>query len=103
MNGPPLAIYGAMKRWPAQQFRATLQAYFLPASILGMGGYVLSGLWVPAVTHYYLYSLPVAIPTIFLGGIINRRLNGETFRKYIYLGLAIIGALLLIQAAFGRL
>ena len=36
MNGPPLVIYGAMRRWSAQHFRATLQAYFLPASIVGM-------------------------------------------------------------------
>jgi len=33
MNGPPLAIYGAMRRWSAQHFRATLKAiFFLPAS-----------------------------------------------------------------------
>lgn len=29
MNGPPLAIYGSMRRWSAPQFRATMQAYFL--------------------------------------------------------------------------
>ena len=29
MNGPPLVIYGAMRRWSAQHFRATLQGYFL--------------------------------------------------------------------------
>lgn len=67
MNGPPLVIYGAMRRWTPQQFRATLQGYFLPASILGMVGYYFAGLWVSAVTHYYLISLPVALPTIFLG------------------------------------
>ena len=39
MNGPPLVIYGAMRRWSAQHFRATLQGYFLPASIVGMAGY----------------------------------------------------------------
>lgn len=39
MNGPPLVIYGGMRRWSAQHFRATLQGYFLPASILGMIGY----------------------------------------------------------------
>jgi len=38
MNGPPLAIYGALRRWSAQRFRATLQGYFLPASVLGMAG-----------------------------------------------------------------
>jgi hypothetical protein len=44
MNGPPLVIYGSMRRWSPQHFRATLQGYFLPASIIGMSGYRLAGL-----------------------------------------------------------
>jgi uncharacterized membrane protein YfcA len=103
MNGPPLAIYGAMRRWSAQQFRATLQGYFLPASVIGMGGYWLAGLWVPAVTHYYLLSLPIALPAVFLGRIVNHRLPVDVFLKYVYLGLTGIGALLLIQAITGHL
>ncbi len=103
MNGPPLVIYGAMRRWTAQHFRATLQGYFLPASIIGMGGYWLAGLWTPAVTHYYLLSLPVTLLGVFLGRVINHRLHGEAFLKYIYLGLTGIGALLLVQASTGRL
>lgn len=95
MNGPPLALYGAMRRWPAQKFRATLQGYFLPASVVRRGGHWLAGLWVPAVTHYYLLSLPVARPAVFLGGALNRRLNGAV--------LAIVGAVLLTQAIAGRL
>jgi uncharacterized membrane protein YfcA len=97
MNGPPLAIYGAMRRWSAQHFRATLQAYFLPASILGMAGYWLKGLWVPAVTHYYLISLPVTLPAILLGRVVNRRLHGAAFLSYVYVGLAGIGAILFVQ------
>jgi hypothetical protein len=99
MNGPPLAIYGTMRRWSAQHFRATLQGYFLPASIIGMAGYWLAGLWVPAVTHYYLLSLPAAVLAVFLGRAINHRLRGEAFLKYIYVGLAAIGCLLALQAA----
>lgn len=97
MNGPPLAIYGAMRRWSAQHFRATLQGYFLPASIIGMGGYWAAGLWVPAVTHYYLVSLPVALPAIWLGRVVNHQLDGDSFLKYVYAGLAVVGVLLLIQ------
>jgi uncharacterized membrane protein YfcA len=103
MNGPPLAIYGAMRRWSAQHFRATLQGYFLPASIIGMVGYWISGLWIPAVTHYYLLSLPVALPAVFFGRFLNHRLSGDTFLKYVYAGLTCIGALLLIQAIAGHL
>ncbi len=98
MNGPPLVIYGAMRRWSAQHFRATLQGYFLPASIIGMAGYWLAGLWVPAVTHYYFLSLLVTLPAIFLGRAINHRLRGDAFLKYVYLGLTAIGGVLFVQS-----
>jgi hypothetical protein len=98
MNGPPLVIYGAMRRWSAQHFRATLQAYFLPASVIGMGGYWLAGLWVPAVTHYYLLCLPVLLPAVWLGRVVNHRLHGDAFLKYVYVGLAGIGVVLLAES-----
>ena len=40
MNGPPLVVYGVLRRWQPAQFRATLQGYFLIASVVGMAGYV---------------------------------------------------------------
>ena len=101
MNGPPLAIYGAMRRWSAQHFRATLQGYFLPASLIGMAGYWLAGLWVPLVTHYYLLSLALVIPAVLIGRMVNRRLHGEAFIKYVHIGLVLIGGALLVQA-FGQ-
>jgi uncharacterized protein len=100
MNGPPLAIYGGLRRWTAQHFRATLQAYFLPASLIGLAGYWLTGLWVPTVTRYYLLSLPVAVPAIFLGRFLNHRIAGEAFVKYVYAGLIGIGLILLLEALF---
>ncbi|MHB1022384.1 MAG: sulfite exporter TauE/SafE family protein [Acidobacteriaceae bacterium] len=98
MNGPPLVVYGTMRRWSAQHFRATLQGYFLPASILGMSGFWAAGLWVPAVTHYYLVSMPAALPAIWLGRVVNHRLQQDAFLKYVYLGLTAIGIMLLIQS-----
>jgi uncharacterized protein len=101
MNGPPLVIYGAMRRWSAQHFRATLQAYFLPASVIGMTGYWLAGLWAPIVTHYYLVSLPVTLLAVWLGRIINQYLRGDAFLKYVHAGLIVTGALLLVQSLRG--
>ena len=98
MNGPPLAVYGTMRRWSPEHFRATLQGYFLPASMLGMAGYFWDGLWSRELTHYYLLSLPAAIPAIWLGRVANRRLSMEIFFKYVYGGLIVIGILLLSQA-----
>ena len=103
MNGPPLVIYGAMRRWSAQHFRATLQGYFLPASIIGMAGYWLAGLWTRSVNHYYLLALPVTFLGVYLGRVINHRLlHGDDFYKYLYLALTGIGVLLLLQAITGH-
>lgn len=98
LNGPPLVIYGNLRNWAAKNFRATLQAYFLPASIIGMLGYWYKGLWNSTVTYYFLISLPVIVPAIFLGRYINHRLKEGTFLKYIHIGLICIGTLLLIQS-----
>lgn len=97
LNGPPLVIYGAMRRWSAQHFRATLQAYFLPASFLGMLGYWYTGLWTAQVTNYYLISLPIIIPAVLFGRYINQRLEDNAFFQYIFWGLTAIGVLLVFK------
>ena len=98
MNGPPLVIYGSLRRWSPERFRATLQGYFLIASLIGMAGYWLAGLWTPAVSRFYLLSLPIVIVAIFLGRMMNTRMNARRFFLYIHVGLIVIGAILLVQA-----
>ena len=98
MNGPPLVIYGSLRHWSPGHFRATLQGYFLPASLLGMCGYWLAGLWKPAVTRHYLWTLPLALAAIFLGRAINQRMRGRSFLRYIHVGLILLGTLLLMQS-----
>ena len=98
MNGPPLAIYGAMRGWTPGQFRATLQAYFLPVSAAGMAGYALTGLWTKTVTQVYISSLPAVLVAILLGGIVHSRIDIEKFPRYVYMTLLCIGVTLLGQA-----
>lgn len=99
MNGPPLVVYGTLRQWTPQHFRATLQGYFLPASLMALAGYALAGLWKPVVTRYYLMSLPVVILAIFLGRAANGRMDGQTFLRVVHGGLIAVGLLLLWQAA----
>jgi uncharacterized membrane protein YfcA len=101
MNGPPLVIYGSLRRWSPERFRATLQGYFLPASALGMFGYWLSGLWTPAVSRFYLVSLPAVLVATFLGRVVNRRMEARRFLFYVHVGLCVVGAVLLVQAFAG--
>ena len=101
MNGPPLVAYGALRRWSPGRFRATLQGYFLPASLVGMAGYWAAGLWVPAVTRYYLASLPVVLAATVLGRVLSRRLDGRRFLLCVHAGLAVVGVVLLVQSVWG--
>jgi uncharacterized protein len=103
MNGPPLVIYGSLRRWTPEQFRATLQGYFLPASIAGLLGYWLAGLWVRDVTRNFLISLPVALAAIVLGRWVNRRIKAKSFTIYVHVGLIVIGCVLLIQSMWKQL
>jgi uncharacterized protein len=102
MNGPALAIYGALRRWPAANFRATLQAYFLPASTMGLIGFWKAGVWTPAVTHEFLYALPAIVPGVFVGRFISRRLDRDAFLKYVYFGLMLVGCVLMVEGATGH-
>lgn len=101
MNGPPLVVYGSLRGWSPQHFRATLQGYFLPASLAGMWGYKLAGLWTPAVNRFYLLSLPFVILATFLGRRINRRMAAHQFLLYVHGGLIFVGIVLLLQAVAG--
>ncbi len=98
VNGPPLVVYGNMKRWGASHFRATLQAYFFVASTLSVFGYAYKGLITQAVLIDFLYAIPAAIPAVFLGRYLNNRLESELFYRYIYIGLAIVGGFLIWNA-----
>jgi uncharacterized membrane protein YfcA len=96
MNGPPLVVYGALRGWSPEKFRATLQGYFLPASLAGMFGYSTLGLWTRSVTRLYLLSLPLMLLGIYLGRIANQRMNHRLFMILIHSGLILIGLLLLV-------
>ncbi|HLI82988.1 MAG TPA: sulfite exporter TauE/SafE family protein [Bryobacteraceae bacterium] len=98
MNGPPLAVYGSLRGWTPKQFRATLQGYFLPASLIGICGYGLAGLWTPRVNHLYLVSLPLILAATFLGRSMNRRFDPGRFQAVVHVALIAIGLILLTQA-----
>jgi uncharacterized membrane protein YfcA len=98
MNGPPLVIYGALRRWSPVHFRATLQGYFLFASLVVLSGYWSIGLCTPAVSRFYLLSLPGVVVAVLLGRAANRRLESQRFYRYLFGGLVVIAVCLLLQA-----
>lgn len=95
-SGPPLIIYGVMRRWTAQEFPATLQSVFVTNSVFVLIAHGLAGLWTPTVTGLFGYSIPVVVLAAVLGFRFNRMLSPEQFGRIIYSFLVVIGVLLLL-------
>lgn len=102
MNGPPLVVYGALRGWSPQQFRATLQGYFLCASLVGLAAYALSGVWVSTVNRYYWQTLPATLAGLAIGGALHRRLEGRGFYRVVFAALVLTGLTLVVQALSGQ-
>ncbi|HTE23794.1 sulfite exporter TauE/SafE family protein [Flavitalea sp.] len=98
INGPPLVIYGQLKGWSPKEFRATLQGYFLPVSLITVVGYFFKDLITSEVIGYFLKSIPVMIPGIYLGRWLNHRIKIDRFFFYVHIGLVAIGIIAIFDA-----
>lgn len=95
-NAPPIVIYGAMRRWSPARFRATLQGYFLPTSILIWLGHGAGGLWTGQVVYLYGLSLPLLFLAVLLGYRLNRYIPTVGFERLLYVTLIGLGILLVV-------
>lgn len=98
-HGPPLVIYGTCRGWQPREFRATIQAYALPAGLLVAASQAAQGFWSPTVFRHALSVLPVTAVALWLGARLHRRIPPERFVRLLYGLLLLMGLLLLGQAA----
>lgn len=97
-NGPPVVVYGALRRWPATRFRATLQGFFLPSSFAISLSHGLGGLWDRQVLVLFGLSLLPMLLAVVAGGWVNRQIAPERFTRLLYGILIGLGCLLVGQA-----
>ena len=95
-NGPPVVLYGVLRRWSPTRFRATLQGYFLPTGLTILISHGIAGLWTAIVLRLYLTALPAVLLGVLLGGWVHKRLPTQRFQKLVYTALVVMGVLLLI-------
>ncbi|MEW6506307.1 MAG: sulfite exporter TauE/SafE family protein [Bacteroidota bacterium] len=97
-NGPPTVIYGVLRRWSAQNFRATLQGIFFPTGLIITISHGISGLWTGMVVTSYLYALPVIVLGFYLGNKTHHKLNEYHLKKIVYIFILLIGFILLFNS-----
>jgi hypothetical protein len=97
-NGPPVVIYGTLRRWPPGVFRATLQGYFICTAVVILSGHALAGLWTARVWWLFGVSLLGVLPAIAAGEWLHRRIPTARFERAIYILLIPLGTLLAVDA-----
>mgnify|MGYP006289627303 FL=1 len=95
-NGPPVVIYGVMRDWPPEKFRATLQGYFLVTAAGIVSGQGISGLWTGEVLQLVLISLPAVVLGVGLGRWAARRIPADRFDRLLYGFLVLVGTLMFL-------
>ncbi len=96
VGGPPIVIYGLLRAWNKERFRATLQGYFLVTAAVISVGHGLSGLWTRQVLTYFLASLPIVILGVLAGEKLTSRISGDRFNQALNPLLILLGILMFV-------
>lgn len=97
MGGPPLIVYGSLKKWPPAEFRANLFSLFLPISLLVVLSHSLAGLVTPKVIHLSALSFPIIVLAVIAGGKLNSRIPTERYHRIVHICLLLFGLFLLAK------
>jgi hypothetical protein len=97
-NGPPIVIYGSLRRWPPGSFRATLQGVFLPTNLMVLASHAVGGLWTRDVLTLYAYALPMMLLATLIGIRFGKHIPKEQFHRIVYGFLVAMGVLLIVRA-----
>ncbi|OQX73123.1 MAG: hypothetical protein B6D64_14290 [Bacteroidetes bacterium 4484_276] len=96
-NGPPVIMLMSSRNWQANDFRSTLQAYFLFTGIGILAGHLAWGNITGTVLSYFLACLPVIVITFFIGEKWFRKLRNDKFYVWVYFVLLLLGVSLVLK------
>ncbi|HEY72487.1 MAG TPA: sulfite exporter TauE/SafE family protein [Thermoflexia bacterium] len=89
--GPPVILYGSLRRWPRQKFRAVLQTFFFFNGALVVASHYAAHRLTPAVLTFYAYAAPALLLGILAGSRIDSRLNHDRFRAIVTAMILLLG------------
>ncbi len=95
-SGPPLILYGSLRNWSHQRFRAVLQSLFGFAASIVVFGHFVTGHYTQPVLKLAGYSLPGLLLAVLLGARLDQHIKPEHLKKWITIATLILGVSLLI-------
>jgi uncharacterized membrane protein YfcA len=94
-SGPPVVVYASTRGWAPDEFKGTLQGFFLVNDGLVILGHLLGHNLTLQVARFYAIALPALLLGAFLGARLDRYLNPAVFRKVVLALLLVVGLRLL--------
>ena len=89
--GPPLVVYGSLRQWPRDEFRATLQAFFFINGVLTVSSHYVAHHLTATVWTLYAYAVPAFLLGVLTGSRIDERLNRDRFRTIVTVMILVLG------------
>jgi uncharacterized membrane protein YfcA len=95
--GPPAVVYGSSQQWPKDEFRASMQVLFLVNAVLVVSSHLVTGNVTSQVLTYYLFAIPAFVLGIFVGSLVDHRVDSSRFRTIVTVMILALGLALLLQ------
>jgi hypothetical protein len=92
--GPPVVVYGSLRAWPRDEFRAVLQSLFLVNGSLVVTSHLLAGNVTSQVLVNCLYTFPALLLGILVGSLVDRRADRDAFRALVQTMILVMGVAL---------
>jgi uncharacterized membrane protein YfcA len=93
--GPPVIVYGSLRQWPRDEFRAILQAIFFVGGTLVVISHLVAQRVTVEVLRFYVFALPSLGLGILAGSRVDRYVNRERFRMIVTVMILVLGLALL--------
>jgi uncharacterized protein len=99
--GPPVVIYGHLRRWSPETFRATLISFFFPITIMVSTLHALGGSTTVLVLDTFVKVAPAIFAGYAIGSYFNRRFAPERFRVWVNALIAVLGFFMVFKVFYG--
>ena len=94
--GPPVVVYGSLRQWPKDEFRAVLQTFFSFNAALIVSSHAVAHRLTTEVLTFYSYAAPALLLGILAGSRVDSRVNKDRFRTIVTVMILVLGLSLIL-------
>lgn len=94
--GPPVVVYGSLRQWPKDEYRAIVQTFFFINGVLVVSSHLLARHVVPRVWMLYAWAAPALLLGLWTGARLDRHVDQERFRTLVTALILVLGVSLLL-------